>query len=77
VEVLVADISLPGISGPDLVRQFAPMHPETKYLLISGFSAERIGGDVALPPNVGFLPKPFNQGDLLTEISAILEPPAR
>ncbi|MES1257174.1 MAG: response regulator [Acidobacteriota bacterium] len=77
VELLIADISLPGISGPDLVRQFAPMHPECRFLLISGFSSERIGGTSTLPPNVGYLQKPFNQRDLIREIRTILEPSAR
>jgi PAS domain S-box-containing protein len=72
VDVLVADISLPGMSGPDLVRQFAPLHPETRFLLISGFSPDRIGNAASLPPNTGFLQKPFNQKDLLREIDAVL-----
>jgi two-component system sensor histidine kinase EvgS len=77
VELLVADISLPGISGPDLVRKFAPLHAECRFLLISGFSSDRIGGASTLPANIGYLQKPFNQRDLLREIRIVLDSPGR
>ena len=72
VDLLVTDVSMPGISGPDLVREFAPLHPETRFLLISGFSADRVGRGSSLPPNINFLQKPFRQKELLGTIEGIL-----
>jgi two-component system, cell cycle sensor histidine kinase and response regulator CckA len=72
IDLLITDIGMPGISGTDLVRQFAPLHPESKFLLISGFSAGALEiGDGRLPA-VDFLPKPFSQRDLMTRIQDLL-----
>jgi two-component system cell cycle sensor histidine kinase/response regulator CckA len=72
VDVLISDVVMPGISGPDLVRQFAPIHPETKFLLISGLSAEKIEAASSFPRGIEFLKKPFNQKELLEHIQHLL-----
>lgn len=76
VDVLVTDVMMPGITGPDLVRQFARLHQETKFLLISGFSADKIGSRASLPAGFKFLSKPFNQSELLGQIKVLLADPA-
>jgi two-component system cell cycle sensor histidine kinase/response regulator CckA len=73
IDLLVSDVVMPGISGPDLVRQFAPIHPETKFLLISGLSAEKIEAASSFPRGIEFLKKPFNQKELLEHIQHLLE----
>ncbi len=72
VDVLISDVVMPGISGPDLVRQFAKLHPETKFLLISGFSAAKMGPRSSMPADARFLQKPFNQSELLEHIRALI-----
>jgi CheY-like chemotaxis protein len=72
VDLLISDVVMPGISGPDLVRQFAPIHPETKFLLISGLSAENIEAASSFPRGIEFLKKPFNQKELLDHIQHLL-----
>jgi len=77
IDVLLTDIAMPGMSGPDLVRHFAGLHPEAKFLLISGFSPERMGPAIDLPRGVDFLQKPFKQGDLLARIESLLANPIK
>jgi len=72
IDLLLTDIAMPGISGPDLVRQFAGLHPEAKVLLISGHSPDRIGPIVNLPRGTDFLQKPFTQKTLLMRIEDLL-----
>jgi len=76
VDLLISDILMPGISGPDLIRQFAQLHPESKFLLISGFDADKLSAFSSLPKGTDFLRKPFNQKDLLDRIEALVPPPA-
>jgi two-component system cell cycle sensor histidine kinase/response regulator CckA len=72
IDLMVTDVHMPRVTGPELVRQFAPLHPETKYLLISGFSPSKIQAS-SLPPDVRFLQKPFDQKSLLLHIRGLLE----
>jgi two-component system, cell cycle sensor histidine kinase and response regulator CckA len=72
IDLLITDIGMPGISGTDLVRQFAPLHPESKFLLISGYSPGVLEIGEGRLPAVDFLPKPFCQKDLMTRIQDLL-----
>lgn len=61
-DVLVSDISLPGMSGTDLARRILEGCPECWVVLCSGYQY----GDAirALGPHVRALPKPFEMEDL-------------
>lgn len=61
-DVLVSDISLPGMSGTDLARHIIARHPERWVVLCSGYEY----GDAlrALGPRVRALAKPFELDDL-------------
>ncbi len=71
IDVVVSDVQMPRMTGPELIRQFVPLHPETKFLLISGFSSSKIAAS-SLPPDIRFLPKPFNQKALMVQIQSLL-----
>lgn len=66
-DVLVSDISLPGMSGTDLARHVLATEPDCWVVLCSGYAY----GDAirALGPRVRELPKPFEmeQLDVLLE----------
>ena len=61
-DVLVSDISLPGMSGTDLARQVLAQDPERWVVLCSGYEY----GDAlrTLGPRVRALAKPFELEDL-------------
>lgn len=61
-DVLVSDISLPGMSGTDLARHVLDVEPECWVVLCSGYEY----GDAirALGPRVRSLPKPFEMEEL-------------
>jgi CheY-like chemotaxis protein len=70
-DVLVTDVSLPGMSGTDLARALLHDDPQRWVILCSGY--EFAHGLAALGPNVRSLPKPFEVEEmdaLLAEIAA-------
>ena len=75
-DVLVTDVSLPGMSGTDLARQVLAKDPERWVVLCSGY---HFGTNLSsLGPRVRALVKPFELEELdslLAEISAALKTP--
>lgn len=72
-DVVVSDVSLPGMSGIDLARQLLTRQPALWVVLSSGYALDK--GLQTLGPNVRSLPKPFELDDmdlLLAEIKASL-----
>jgi two-component system, cell cycle response regulator CpdR len=72
-DLLITDISLPGMSGMELTRQVLASHPEQWVVLCSGYEfADRLG---TLGPNVRALTKPFEieaLDALLAEVTSAL-----
>jgi CheY-like chemotaxis protein len=75
-DLLVTDISLPGMSGTDLARIVLAKNPTQWVVLCSGYGYS--SHLATLGPNVRALPKPFELEQLealMDEISAALSPP--
>jgi CheY-like chemotaxis protein len=66
VNLLLADMRLPHVSGPELIERLRDQQPSLKVLTISGYPLNA-------PPNVKFLAKPFRRADLLRAIREVLE----
>ncbi len=75
-DLLVTDVSLPGMSGTDLARILLATNPAQWVVVCSGYE---FGHHLAtLGPNVRALPKPFEFDQLealMDEINAALSPP--
>ena len=59
IQVLFADIRMPGMNGPELAQVAHRLRPDLKIVLTSGYVS---GDDV--PAGIPFLPKPWRTGDL-------------
>jgi two-component system cell cycle sensor histidine kinase/response regulator CckA len=68
IDLLITDVMLPGIHGPDLARRMQQAAPRLKTLFISGFT-----GEEKVPAGARFLAKPFTLGALLEKVRAALE----
>ncbi len=71
IDILLSDVVMPGLSGPELVGKIRSAHTNLKVLFISGYDADLMSR--ALPEgNTHFLPKPFTPHELLSKIGGLL-----
>jgi len=68
IDLLITDVMLPGIHGPDLARRMQETAPRLKTLFISGFT-----GEEKIPTGAHLLAKPFTLSVLLEKVRAALE----
>jgi len=73
VDLLVSDVVMPGMSGPEVANAVAAMRPGTQVLFISGYTDSAIGHHGVLEPGIGYLQKPFGANDLTRAVRAILD----
>lgn len=68
VDLIVLDLTMPGLSGAELVRAVRQRRPATPLLIVSGYSSEEL--DSRAPEIVveAFLPKPFSSESLFQGI---------
>jgi CheY-like chemotaxis protein len=73
IDVVITDIWLPGISGPELVGFLRRDQPQLKALFITGMSRE-IGPDIReLTRNSATLEKPFTKDQLAVALREVFE----
>ena len=68
IDLIVSDVIMPEISGPDLVREIAKDLPGVPAIFISGLTAGE-----KLPEGAAFLRKPFSLSELTSKVDAMLE----
>jgi two-component system, cell cycle sensor histidine kinase and response regulator CckA len=77
VDLLVSDVIMPDLSGPELARRLQSVRPGIRTLFVSGYTAETVRGRGRLPAESAFLEKPFDQLSLLRAIRSLLASGAR
>jgi CheY-like chemotaxis protein len=73
-DVLITDVRMPGIQGPELARRLRDRRPDLPVVFTSGFSAEL--GDSDAIPGAQVLDKPFDLRRLDAAIRAAVGPEA-
>jgi PAS domain S-box-containing protein len=59
VHLLITDVVMPGMSGPELARQLKQVDPALQVVYISGYTDGTIGSMAGLDRGARFLQKPF------------------
>ncbi len=74
IQLLLTDVVMPGVSGPDLAVQLLRSRPEMKVLFMSGYSGTAITRHGVLREGLSFLPKPFSPASVRRAVRAALSP---
>lgn len=69
IDLLLTDVVMPGMSGPELVRVVKVRWPEVRVLYMSGYADDEIED---LDRDAGFLQKPFTPAELTAKIAEVL-----
>jgi PAS domain S-box-containing protein len=75
IHLMLTDVVMPRMSGPELAERLDPWHPEMKVLYMSGHTEEDVLEDAILPPGAAFLRKPFAIQGLLEQVRRVLDTP--
>ncbi|MGO1117820.1 ATP-binding protein [Rhodovibrionaceae bacterium A322] len=72
VDLLVTDVVMPNIDGPELVERVAKLYPDLKVIFISGYAEDSFRRRVGEDREVHFLPKPFSLKQLAGKVKEVL-----
>jgi PAS domain S-box-containing protein len=72
IDLLLTDVVMPHMQGPDLAKQVAALHPEIRVLFMSGYAQPMLGDGGILEEGVILLEKPFTEPVLLAKVELAL-----
>jgi FixJ family two-component response regulator len=72
IDVLLTDVVMPGVSGPERARKLAERWPDLRVIYMSGYTDDTIGLHGGLDPGGAFLHKPFTSQTLVEKIREVL-----
>ena len=73
IHVLVTDVVMPGMTGPQLADRLKPRRPGIKVLFVSGYRHDALDQKGLLGQGVHILPKPFPPVQLVRQVQLLLK----
>ena len=73
IDLLITDVLMPEISGPELARRLQAQKPRLKVIFISGFDDGSLAPQGVLPPDVVLVYKPFTVKALSGKVREVLD----
>ena len=74
LELLVSDVMMPRMTGPELAERLRGVRPDMRVLFVSGYTDGEIVRGGELEPGTAFLQKPFTREQLATKVREVLRP---
>jgi PAS domain S-box-containing protein len=71
LHLLITDVVMPEMNGPDLAKRLQALHPGLKILFMSGFTANAIADRGVLNEGTNFIQKPFSMKDLAVKVQQV------
>lgn len=73
IDLLVTDVVMPGLNGPELAMALRDRQPNIRTLFLSGYAEQDILRDQILRHQASFLAKPFSTRTLLAKVHEVLK----
>jgi len=75
IDLLLTDVMMPEMSGPEMVRIMLTKRPDLKVVFMSGYTDEKLGATVFPDDQQAFIMKPFKPDNLLHIIGNSIRQP--
>jgi CheY-like chemotaxis protein len=72
IHLMLSDVVMPGLNGPELYEKALPLHGEMAVLLMSGYTGMREPGKGRIGPDQPYLAKPFTPVVLARKVREVL-----
>lgn len=72
IHLVLTDVVMPEMSGPELARQMESLRPGVKVIFTSGYTDDAIARQGLLDPNIAFIQKPYRPKALARKIREVL-----
>lgn len=72
VDLLITDVVMPQMDGPEMVRLVREKHPDLKVIFISGYAEDNFRERLDQDSDIHFLPKPFSLKQLAGKVRDVL-----
>ena len=72
IELLLADIVMPGLNGQELYERLTAKRPSLKVLYMSGYSDASTSGNYVLEQSASYIQKPFSSKLLADKVREVL-----
>lgn len=73
IHLLLTDVVMPHLSGPDLAERLARVRPEMKVLYMSGYTDNELARHGIVDTDVAFIQKPFTPTSLSLKMREVLD----
>ncbi|MGD0089017.1 MAG: ATP-binding protein [Planctomycetota bacterium] len=73
VDLVVTDVVMPGMDGPDLAARLRQLRPDIKVIFASGYMDPRLNQQSRVEPSAHFLQKPIGLGVLARKVREVLD----
>ncbi len=73
IHLLITDITMPEMSGPELANELRKLQSDIKALFISGYTNKNFIQEQSSNSNVSFLQKPFTYDSIISKVREILD----
>jgi two-component system cell cycle sensor histidine kinase/response regulator CckA len=73
IDIIITDVVMPGMSGPDMIKEISEDYPDIKVVFMSGYGEDAFIESFGEERKFNFLSKPYTLKQLATKVKEVLE----